>query len=440
MSSRARMSPQPRLLLVLGAWAGLSVAAVALPTLLVPWLIAGAGLLAWIALDALRLRALGPVDVERRVPPSVAIGAWCPVALELVNRGTHPVSLAVHDHVPSVAGTRGLPRALALGSEQSATLEYGLYPTERGDWDFGPAELVLDSPRRLWRASRRAGSGERVRVYPNFRAVMRYALLARSNRTSQLGIRKRPRRGEGLDFLQLREYREGDTLRQIDWRVTSRLQKLISREYQDERDQQIVFLLDCGRKLHSKDDELSHFDHALDALLLLAHVALRQGDAVGLLTFAGERRWLAPRKSMSHLNALMNAVYDLQTSVRASDYLEAARELSARVKKRALVILVSNLRDEEHEELSLALGLLARRHLVLLASMRERVLEHALSEPVRHLDSALRVAATRHYLQQRRRAHQRLQRAGALALDVEPQQLPVALVNGYLDVKSRGVL
>jgi uncharacterized protein (DUF58 family) len=175
-------------------------------------------------------------------------------------------------------------------------------------------------------------------------------------------------------------------------------------------------------------------------VLLLAHVALRQGDAVGLMTFAGERRWLAPRKGVGHLNALMNAVYDLQTSLRASDYLEAARELALRVRKRALVVLVSNVRDEENEELFLALDLLAQRHLVLLASMRERALGEALREPIRGLDAALRVAATRGYLQQRRRAHQTLQKAGALALDVAPEQLPVALVNGYLDVKSRGVL
>jgi uncharacterized protein (DUF58 family) len=434
------MSPAPRCLTLLGAWLVLALAASAVPALAPAWLVAGAGMSFVLVVDALRLRGAGAIDVERRVPPSVAVGTWNSVSLQLTNRGQRGLSMVVHDYYPSVAKVRDLPRRVALRASESAALEYRIYPTERGNHEFGRAELVLDSPFGLWRAKRRAGSGENVRVYPNFRAVMRYTLLARSNRTSQLGIRKRPRRGEGLDFHQLREYRDGDTLRQIDWRVTSRLQKLISREYQEERDQRILFLLDCGRKMHSKDDELSHFDHALDAVLLLAHVALRQGDAVGLMTFAGERRWLAPRKGVGHLNALMNAVYDLQTSLRASDYLEAARELALRVRKRALVVLVSNVRDEENEELFLALDLLAQRHLVLLASMRERALGEALREPIRGLDDALRVAATRGYLQQRRRAHQTLQKAGALALDVAPEQLPVALVNGYLDVKSRGVL
>ena len=434
------MSPTPRTLALLGLWLLLALVVAWSAELAGAWIASGLGLLVVLVIDAARLRRAGTLVVERRLPPSVAIGTWTPVFLRLENRGGRRTSLVVHDHTPSIVTVRNLPRRLAVGAGESAELEYGIYPTERGDHDFGQVELVLDSPFGLWRGKRLVGSGDRLRIYPNFRAIMGYAWLARSNRTSRLGIRRRPRRGEGLDFHQLREYREGDTLRQIDWRVTSRLRKLISREYQDERDQRIIFLLDCGRKMHARDDALSHFDHALDAVLLLAHVALRQGDAVGLMTFAGQRRWLAPRKGVGHLNALMNAVYDLQTSLRTSDYVAAARDLSARLRKRALVVLVSNLRDEEHEELSLALDLLARRHLVLLASMQERVLGEVLKEPVRDLDDALRVAATREYLQRRKRAHQILQRAGALALDVEPQLLPVSLVNRYLDVKSRGLL
>jgi uncharacterized protein (DUF58 family) len=277
-------------------------------------------------------------------------------------------------------------------------------------------------------------------VYPNFRAVSRYSLLAAANRAGELGVRRRPRRGEGLEFHQLREYRQGDSLRQIDWKATARLRRAVSREYEEERDQQIVFLLDCGRKMHARDEALSHFDHALDAVLLLAHVALRQGDAVGLLAFSGSPRWLAPRKGAKQLDRVLNSVYDLTSGTRASDYLEAAQQLSRRLAKRALVVVVSNLRDEDHEELLLAARLLGRRHLVLVASMKERALSKALDSRVKDLDSALTISATHQYLQARRRAHERLRKSGVLALDAEPQQLAVALVNGYLDVKASGIL
>ena len=435
------MSPAPLGVHLLGAWLALAVASAFAPALLSVWIGAGAALAFAALLDALSLWRTAAPAVEREVPQALAVGVWSEIALRVENaaRGRR-LRILVHDHHPGSFEVEGLPRPFALAAGEHVRFKYRVYPTERGEQRFAGTDVLATGLLGLLRRRYHAGSGSSLRVYPNFRAVMKYTLLATDNHTSQLGIRKRPRRGEGLDFLQLREYREGDMLRQIDWQATSRLQKSISREYQDERDQQIVFLLDCGRKMHARDEALSHFDHALNAVLLLAHVALRQGDAVGLMTFSGERRWLAPRKGSAHLNSLMNTVYDLQTSVRASDYLAAANELARRVRKRALVVVVSNLRDEEQDELAQALQVLRRSHLVLLASMQEQILNRVLEAPVNDLDSALRVGATRRYLQQRQRAHQQVSRAGILALDVEPRQLPVALVNGYLDIKSRGTL
>ena len=102
-----------------------------------------------------------------------------------------------------------------------------------------------------------------------------------------VGAHLRRRRGEGTEFQQLREYRLGDSLRQIDWKATQRARKLISRDYQDERNQQVMLLVDTGRRMLARDDGLSHFDHVLNAALLVAYIALRQGDVVGLLAAAG---------------------------------------------------------------------------------------------------------------------------------------------------------
>jgi uncharacterized protein (DUF58 family) len=434
------MSPGRGALLALAAWLLLAAAAAFAPALVPVWGLAGALLLLAVGGDALLVLRAGPFDVERSVASSLPLGVWSPVRLLVTNRGAARADLRVYDHAPPTMDQRALPMAVALAPGEHAEIVYRVNARERGEAEFGRAELVVRSPLRFWLRKRRAGAAERVRVYPNFRELVKYSLLAVERRTPLLGIRRRPRRGEGSDFHQLREYRDGDTLRQIDWKVTARLRKTISREYQDERDQQIVFLLDCGRKMHSRDEELSHFDHALNAVLLLAHVALRQGDAVGLQTFSGERRWLAPRKGTGHLHPIMNAVYDLQTSPRASDYTGAARDLSARLRKRALVVFVSNLRDEDHEELVRAARLLSRTHLVLIASMKERVLAATLEKTVRSADDAVIVAATHQYLANRRRAHDTLRHSGVLALDAEPQQLAVSLVNGYLDIKSGGLL
>ena len=164
------------------------------------------------------------------------------------------------------------------------------------------------------------GQVQTVRIYPNFSVLTRFAILATDNRLSQIGMLQRRRRGEGLDFHQLREYREGDVQRQIDWKASARMPRLISREYQDERDQQVLLMLDCGRRMAARDDALSHFDHAVNAALLLAYVSLRQGDAVGLLTMSGETRWMAPRKLQDRPQMLMRSAPELGVTDIADPY------------------------------------------------------------------------------------------------------------------------
>ena len=434
------MIPSRRALGLLCAWLVLGAAASFAGGLVPLWLAAAAVGGALLAADALLVWRSPVPSVVRRVPPAISVGLWTRVHLSIENGGRRGLRLRVFDHLPPRTRSDGLPLVLALPAGTRAEALYSLWPEQRGLHPFGPVELWMRSRLGLWERRGHCPAEQSVRAYPNFRAAAGYELLAAANRTGALGIRRRPRRGEGLEFHQLRDYREGDSLRQIDWKATARLQRAISREYQDERDQQIVFLLDCGRRLHTRDGERSHFDAALDAVLLASHVALRQGDAVGLLTFGGEQRWLAPRKGIGQANALLNSVYDLQSGARSADYTAAARELVLRVRKRGLVVLVSNLRDEDADELAASLRLLSRHHLVLLASLREIALGEALRKPIGGLDDALRVASVRHHLEQRREALRPLAQRGALLLDSEPQGLPIALVNRYLDIKAAGLL
>ncbi|MET0680554.1 MAG: DUF58 domain-containing protein, partial [Burkholderiales bacterium] len=321
-----------------------------------------------------------------------------------------------------------------------AEIRYSMKPVTRGELAFGPVEARLVSRAGLWHVRRRLGEGSSTRVYPNFAALTKFALLATDNRLSQIGVLQRRRRGEGLDFHQLREYREGDSQRQVDWKATARMRKLVSREYQDERDQQVVLLIDCGRRMNAQDAELAHFDYVLNAALLLAYVSLRQGDAVGFLALADDPRWFAPRKSAATVSLILNRVYDLHPTLKTTDYYSAALELMKRLRKRALVVVLSNLRDEDDDTLAPALRLLQSRHLVLFASLREGILARALAARVDSFDRALTHAATAEYLQRRELAFRRLERGGAVCLDVEPADLPIALVNRYIDIKRSGRL
>ena len=388
---------------------------------------------------ALAMRIETP-PVHRTVPGSLPLGVTHEVALRFANGGRSPLLLTAFDHVPADTEMEGQPQNVIVPAHGWAEIRYRMRPIQRGDLTFDRVEVRLHSPLRLWRAERMTGESQTVRIYPNFSVLTRFAILATDNRLSQIGVLQRRRRGEGLDFHQLRDYREGDVQRQIDWKASARMPRLISREYQEERDQQVVLMLDCGRRMAARDDALSHFDYVVNAALLLAYVSLRQGDAVGLLTMSGETRWLAPRKSRSTINLILNNVYDLHPTLAATDYHKAAVELMQHTRKRALVVMLSNLRDEDDEMLAPALRLLQSRHLVLFASLRESILSRALTSRVDTFGRALTHAATADYLHNRELTFRRLERAGAVCVDVEPEQLPMALVNRYTDIKRGGRL
>jgi uncharacterized protein (DUF58 family) len=346
----------------------------------------------------------------------------------------------VHDHHPASLEVEGLPRFVDLGPGQWNEVRYEVRPIARGAAKFGPAEARVASPLGLWQVTRRAGEETPVRVYPNFQALARYTLLATDHRLSQIGVLQIRRRGEGTEFHQLREYRQGDPQRAVDWKATARTARLVSREYEEEKDQRVLLVIDCGRRMASKDDQLSHFDHTLNAALLLGHVALRQGDAVGMLTMGGVHRYLEPRKSVAAVHAMLNRVYDIEPTLAVPDYHLAAHEVMRHMRRRALVVLLTNLRDEDDESLLPALKLLRTRHLVVLASLREAILGRALSARVDSFDRAVTHAAAADYLALRERVFRRIAAAGVMALDVEPERLPIALVNRYLELKREGRL
>ena len=419
---------------------GLGVIASFWPVLLTAWEIAlGAFALALVA-DLFAARALPPrLELERFVPRSLPIGRWRDCIVRLHNRAPFAARCEVYDHHPPQCEIEGLPFALTVPGNGFAQARYRLRPTERGDLPIAPAEARVTSAFGLWQVTARVGAAQTLRSYPDFAKVADFALFAVENRLSNLGVLRRRRRGSGLEFHQLREYREGDALRQIDWKATSRRGRLIAREYEDERDQQIVFLIDCGRRMMARDATLSHFDEVLNSVLLLAYVALRQGDSAGLMTFAdSEPRYVPPRKSRSTLNVFLNTLYDAQPTLRPPDYHAAAVDLSRRLKRRSLVVVLSNLRDEDEETLFPALALLQRKHLVLFANLRESALDRVRSEPVRDLEGALRYGAAAMYERDREGALRKVRTSGAMLLETLPDQLAVSLVNRYLDLKGSG--
>ncbi|QZD70063.1 DUF58 domain-containing protein [Pseudomonas sp. 3-2] len=392
-------------------------------------------------LDALRLKRLPSPRVQRQVPGSLALGRWSDIRLEVEHELEQPLAIQIFDHVPDSLGYENLPLSTELQPGQRSLIGYRLRPLKRGHYTFETCELNLPSPFGLWSGKRLLTITDHTRVYPDFARLYGGQLLAVDNWLSQLGVRQRQRRGLGMEFHQLREFREGDSLRQIDWKATARHRTPIAREYEDERDQQIIFMLDCGRQMRSQDGELSHFDHALNACLLLSYVALRQGDAVGLSTFASDQpRFIAPVKGAGQLKVLLNGVYDLDSTRRSADYPAAVNQLLARQKRRALVVLVTNVRDKDDEELLNAVRQLSQQHQVLVASLRESTLEDRRNSQVQTIEQALEYCATVDYLNARSVLHEKLSAQGVQVIDAPPSELSTDVISRYLSWKKSGAL
>jgi uncharacterized protein (DUF58 family) len=404
----------------------------------------GAILAADIFLSISRWRR-APMVMRRQLPRGFAVGVPVTLNLSFENPSEFRRRGQYFEICDSTLEMPDMPLNFDMGPGQRETLQYKLIPLTRGIKRFDAGQIRLRSSLGLLDWNLAIGAVESRRVFPNFQRQTAFEWLTSKRRLAELGIKSIRRRGSATDFDQLVDYRAGDPIRHIDWKATLKQQRPIVRKYQDDRDQSVMFLLDCGRRMRADDTQhgigATHFDQALNALMLLAFVALSKGDAVGAMTFGApqpmEKRF-APRKGRQSLNALMAELGDVEPTPTFSDYTRAAADSIRRHRKRGLLVLITNCRDEDSTELAGALKLLRSRHLVVLANLREQIVGQIAEQPLATEASALEVAAALEYEQRRRDMLRRLAIGGVLMIDCEPQQLGVELVNRYTALKRAG--
>ncbi|SKA88646.1 Uncharacterized conserved protein, DUF58 family, contains vWF domain [Prosthecobacter debontii] len=432
------MRPTLFTLRLLSAWTVLGLLASIWPQLQMAWMVCG-GLLGILATaDFFTLPHSRKLSLERTLPGRFALGVSSQVTLTLRHTLQRPLKVSVHDGLPDVATAEGLPWSGKLPPQQHTDLVYNAHFTKRGQHQFTPAHVLVESGLGFWQRQYRPGPVSETRCYPNYEPVVRFALLATANREEQMGIVKRKRTGATLDFHQLREYQDGDVLSRVDWKATSRRQSLVSRDYEEQKNQSVILVPDCGRRMRAQDGELTQFDHCLNAMLLIAFIALRQGDEVGVTGFGGAQRWLKPVKGAPAMPKLLNHLYDYETTTEPSDFIEAAERVMALQKRRALIILLTNLRTEDTSHLTKAVKLLQKRHLVLVATLREAELETRADKPIANLQDAAAYGALCHYNEQRNHLLHSLRANRIFTVDETAQNLPIALANQYLDLKASG--
>ncbi|WP_280152555.1 DUF58 domain-containing protein [Piscinibacter sp. XHJ-5] len=345
---------------------------------------------AWVIVDIARSALAwhrSPLQWQRRLPAALAVGVPRTLACSLVNDSANDWWVELSDHAGDDVDIEGLPLDVYVPAHSRIEVHYGIVPRRRGTIRFTPARLRVRTLHGSFDWMRAAGAAEALHVYPDFAAVTRYAHLAAERRLGDIGIRQAVRRGAGTEHGPLVPYAGGEGIRHVDWKATLKRHRPVVRRFQDASDERVLFLLDCGRRMASG----SHFDAALNALMLLAHVALNEGDAVGGMTFGTEAalaRRFAPRKGAATFPALMALLRDVQPQATPSDCRAAAQELMQREPKRALVVLLTKAPAEDAGDLERALMLLRSRHRVMLVDAPPQQLAQALVSRYRAIKAA----------------------------------------------------
>jgi len=401
-------------------------------------------LLVVMALIDVRLSRLPEtINITRSFSGRFAVGADTDVSVNVQNQSHRALTLIVKDEYPPQMILKGIRAAkLRVEGQNSASLVYALTPPKRGRFQFGhTAVRFLTRFRLAWKQAT-ANGPDVVKVYPNMRRAREAELKALGARSIVSAHRKTSWRGEGREFESMRDYVRGDELRHISWTATARRGKLTTRQYQIERDQTILVALDAGRLMTARIEQETKLDSAVHATLALMSAAARAGDNAGLMVF-GRRiiNYLPPSRGRDHMDAALEALHGVEPEMIEPSYARAFEFVSANTKRRSLVVLLTDLVDEEgSKELLTSLNILRPRHLPLVVTIADRDLKAVVRQTPTNVRELFTQSVSEEIIHHREAALRMVESQGGLALDVTAAALAPALLQTYMRVKERGLL
>jgi uncharacterized protein (DUF58 family) len=382
------------------------------------------------------------LHLRRRFDQVLSVRVPNRINMRLTNDGGEEMKFVLRDEVPERCRAEGNQFGVTLAAGAEKDFHYTVTPKERGDDQFQGTFLRMACPLGLVEKQIRLQTEEPVRVYPNVLALREFDLLKQQGRLKEMGIRRSRLRGLGTEFESLREYTEGDDYRKIDWKASARRSKLVVRQFEQERNQVVIVVVDIGRHMLSEVNGVRKLDHVLDSLLMLVNAAAVAGDQIGLLVYADTvRRYIPPAKGRSQVGFIIDAIHDLIAEPVESDGAAAYGYLGTRWKRRSLMVAFTDVLDADRaKEVASSLGPLSRRHLVLLARVGDPRLREILDQPVSDVSTMYQKTAARMLKTDAFEAQTLLQAAGIHTLEAEPQDLAAALVSYYFMVKEQALL
>ena len=401
------------------------------------------GLLIVAVIDSRTSRLRKGVAITREFGGRFAVGAETEVRIHVQNATNRAIQVILKDEFPPQMTLNGVREGrIDVEAQSTATLIYELTPPKRGRFEFGVTALRFKSRLKLVWCETKVTEPVSVKVYPNMRRAREAELKALGARSVVSSHRKTSWRGEGREFESMRDYVRGDELRHISWTATARRGKLTTRQYQIERDQTILIALDAGRLMTARIEKETKLDTAVHATLALISAAARAGDNAGLVVFGRKiKSYLPPSRGRDHIESALEALYAVEPEMIEPSYARAFEFIAANSKRRALIVLLTDLVDEEgSKELLTSLHLLRPRHLPLVVTIADRDLKAVVRESPTTVGELFTQSVAEEIIHHREAALRLVESQGGLALDVTAAALAPSLLETYLRVKERGLL
>jgi uncharacterized protein (DUF58 family) len=394
-------------------------------------------------LDGWRLPKAAEIVAERSWSNAPALESETEIEIAIENQSRMILDCRIVDDLPTALADEPAKLRVQAFPRVPVRKRYRVRPRRRGDYETGWLYMRYRSPLGLAEKWARAKLVQTVRVYPALKTSEEQQIFLARSRQIELQLRQARQRGLGRDFESLRDYREGDDLRDVCWTATARRGGLITRQYQTERSQAVWIVLDCGRLMRSQPDgKYSKLDHACATAVALAQVALYSGDRVGLLAYGQNiQQRLLPGRGAAHLRQLIELLAQVRTEVGEADHLRATAVLSRLQPRRSLILWITDLAETamRPEVIDGAMQLL-RRHVLLFVAMAQPEVERIAQGRPKNVEEMFRSAAAQEMAGRRELLLAQLAEQGALTLDLEPEALTAAVLNQYLRAKERAMV
>ena len=364
--------------------------------------------------------------------------------IEINVKSKYPIAIYVYliDEIPFQFQKRNFGHTIFLKKYNERIFQYYLRPTERGEYNFGKLNAFVFSPLRLLMKRYISCENAKVATYPSFIQMKKFELIAFSQRLFDFGLKKIRKIGHTMEFEHIRDYVQGDDIRTINWKASSKRGQLMVNQYQDEKSQNVYTLIDKGRSMQMPFEELSLLDYAINTSLALTNIILKKQDKAGIFTFSQkiEDRVVAERKS-SQMEKIMNTLYAIETNFLETDFGRLYTDINSMLKQRSLLLLYTNFetRNSLHRQLPY-LKAIAKKHLLVVIFFKNTELEEMIHKPSSSIREVYDKVIAEKFSFEKRLIVQELTRNGIQCILTAPKDLTLQSINKYLELKARGMI